>query len=268
MNYIDVIKAVWKWYQSSILEPNDYCLMMRLIAISNDDMGWEDCFLRNNYELIGSTKLSYKQLHHSRNKLQQLGLISFNQRNGNPNCRYEIDFEALLKLSKKSKAEGKVTARLGKGEGVDKLNKTKLNNSFSDGDPPEPKKEKEVLAYWKEFVEKFDEFYLEKFKSKYNYLEKDFAALKKIYKFLKNRAAAKNSEFTEPLLLESLIFFLSKAWEKDDWLKQNFTISNCLGQFNQIVNGNNTQKPSTSSQKGGTIDDLQSLKRTPATEAN
>jgi len=165
-NYIDVIKAVWKWYQSSILEPNDYCLMMRLIAISNDDMGWENCFLRNNYELIGTTKLSYKQLQNSRNKLSQTGLISFEQRNGNANCRYEIHFSALLNLSKKVKAKGKVTERFGKGEGVVKLNTNlDLNETSNSHSSPDGEVEEKIKTlYWKKFVETWFSFFGEKFK--------------------------------------------------------------------------------------------------------
>lgn len=262
MNYIEVIKAVWKWYQSSILEPNDYCLMMRLIAISNDDMGWENCFLRNNYELVGSTKLSYKQFHLCRNKLQQVGLITFDQRNGLPNCRYEIHFETILSLSLKSKLNGKkkeektepplpnlsqkskgnakVRQRLRQGEGVDKLNQTKLNQTkhFSPADKSaEPIKTD--LVYWKGFIENWHVWYKTKFDSGYSFLNQDFAHLKKIYKFLENRATQKQKEFTEQVLLDSFQFFLEKAWHKDDWLRKNFTISNVLSQFNSIVNAKN-----------------------------
>lgn len=265
MNYIEVIKAVWKWYQSSILEPNDYCLMMRLIAISNDDMGWEDCFLRNNYELIGSTKLSYKQIHHSRNKLQQIGLISFDQRNGLANAKYKIHYEALLDLSKKGKAEGKVRERLGKGEGVVKLNKTKLNNSFSGGKKP-PTQKKDYLVknlYWKSFIETFEIFYRQKKEECYAYMAKDWGCLDKIYKFLKKRAEVKNNEWTQELMNQSFNFFLKKAYEKDDWLKKNFSIPNILSQFNQITNGNSktSDKTNTTAKRGGSIDELQSLKR-------
>ena len=168
-NYINIVKGLWKWYCSSILEPNDYCLMMRLIAISNDDMGWGDCFMRNNYELCGYLKLSYKQLTTSRNRLSQLNLISFDQRNGLANAKYKINYDVILfiesdtfaqplpslgknsedkakptvkasqplpDLVKKSKGEGKYRERLGKGDGIDKLNKTKLEETklISEGD--------------------------------------------------------------------------------------------------------------------------------------
>jgi hypothetical protein len=251
MNYIEVIKAVWKWYQSSMLEPNDYCLMMRLIAISNDDMGWEDCFLRNNYELIGTTKLSYKQLQNSRNKLQQLGLISFEQRNGLANCKYKIHFKALLNLSKKSEGVAKVTARLRQGEGVDKLNlnETKLNDSFSEPQaasvvPKKNRTEKETTEYWGKLVEAWFDFYGLRFKDEAQqpqkpvFNKKEGEHLKKIISYLKKKSIEAGKEWEEEYAIKCLRGFLFKAWNHDTWFQNNFELGNMLSKFNAITNSN------------------------------
>ncbi|HNY55701.1 MAG TPA: hypothetical protein PKI86_08745 [Chitinophagales bacterium] len=170
MNYIEVDKCLLKWYVSSFLEPNDYCLMKRLISISNDDMGWGECFMRNNYEIIGTTKLSYKQLCNSRNKLSQLGLISFYQKNGNPNCKYEIHFDILTSnsfasplpnLSKKSEAKVKVSQRFSQGGGIDniKLNKTKQNKeSVANATTPKSNLKETLESRKKQFYNQVAEF--------------------------------------------------------------------------------------------------------------
>jgi hypothetical protein len=269
-NYIEVIKAVWKWYQSSILEPNDYCLMMRLIAISNDDMGWENCFLRNNYELIGTTKLSYKQITNSRNKLQQAGLISFEQRNGNANCKYEIHYSALLNLSKNGKAKGKVKERLGKGDGVDKLNETKLNqtsksHSPPDGDVEEIIEEKIKTLYWKKFVETWFWFFGEKFKHPENGNPKKprFKAaqakqLKDIVEHLQKICTEASGNWSEANAVHYLRGFLEKAWN-DEWLQKHFELKNLVSNIDSITNSkkedgksNTHQQPSASGRQTNT----------------
>ncbi len=266
-NYIDVVKAVWKWYQSSILEPNDYCLMMRLIAISNDDMGWENCFLRNNYELIGTTKLSYKQLQNSRNKLQQTGLISFEQRNGNANCRYEIHYSALLNLSKKVKAKGKVTERSGKGEGVVKLNTNiDLNETSKSHSSPEGDDEKIKILYWKKFIDTWFNFFGEKFKHENGIAKKPrFKAaqakqLKDIVEHLHKICSEVNGNWSEANAIHYLRGFLEKAWN-DDWLQKHFELKNLIANIDSITNSKKDdgkskqtthQQPSASSRQATT----------------
>lgn len=105
----------------------------------------------------------------------------------------------------------------------------------------EPVKKNELI-FWKGFIEQWNEWYLAKTGESYNYQAKDFSHLKKIYQFLEKRAQAKKFEFTEENLLAAFKFFLNKAWEKDEWLRQNFSIPNILSQFNQIANGKSDSK--------------------------
>lgn len=108
------------------------------------------------------------------------------------------------------------------------------------GEPPA--KEKTELIFWKPFVNAWNDWYKLKIGNGYNYLDKDFAHLKKIYKFLEKRAIDKNFVFNEENLVMAFQFFLNKAWDKDEWLRQNFSIPNVLSQFNQIANAKPDRK--------------------------
>lgn len=121
-----------------------------------------------------------------------------------------------------------------------KLNQTKLNQTSSSPDKPEGKIKKEKNLYWKEFVDTFEKFYLQHFKEKFMYMGKDWSAMDKVYKFLKKRAELKKTEWTQDYMIGAFQFFLKSAFEKDEWLKNNFTIPNMLSQFNQIVNSKKT----------------------------
>lgn len=261
-NYIEVVKAVWKKYQSSILEPNDYCLMMRLIAISNDDMSWKNCFLRNNYELSGTTKLSMKQLTNSRNKLQQTGLISFEQRNGIANCKYEIHYDVILDLCKKSKGLGKVRERLGKGNGIHKLNNTtKLNNtSKSHCEPQAVSPEKDKTEYWKVLVDTWFDFYSKHFKTEEGNPKKPIFKgsqqknLKDIIGELKKICIENKSDWTQENAVRYLERFFERAYNHDQWMKTNYELGNMLSKFNSITakkqeNGTIT-RPNTTGNNG------------------
>lgn len=158
-------------------------------------------------------------------------------------------------LPKNGKALGKAVAKHGAKHGnstgqstgqskgsIDKLITNNLepitnNQYFSPASAGAEKKSE--LIFWKNFVDVWNEWYKTKFNDSYNYMKKDFAHLKKLYLFLEKRASDKKFEFTEENLLAAFKFFLNKAWEKDDWLKNNFSIPNLLSQFNQIANGTN-----------------------------
>jgi hypothetical protein len=138
---------------------------------------------------------------------------------------------------------------------IDKVKEIKVKEikvkTLGDKSPPKEKK-----VYWNAFVETFEKFYITEFKEKYSYLAKDFGCLDKIYNFLKSRAELKKNEWTEKLMIESFNYFLNTAFQKDNWLKKNFSIPNILSQFNQIANatgtGKNThqQSPAGSKQTG------------------
>lgn len=123
---------------------------------------------------------------------------------------------------------------------IDKPNNQEPNNQKPNnfcGDKKSPPHKKSDLIFWKNFVNEWNEWYKTKFNGSYVYLSKDFAHLKKIYQFLEKRAADKKFEFTEENLLAAFRFYLNKAWDKDQWLRNNFSIANILSQFNQIANG-------------------------------
>lgn len=241
MNYIEQIKGFWIAQEVNQLGTSEIALYFYLLEVCNKS-GWNGTFYRNNYKVMADLSIrSYKTLQSTRDKLKQKGIIDFFQKNGEANVSY-----LLPNLSKKYLGKGQGLGKgsgegLGEGLGEENINQTETKpnqtNSKSHSRAEARVKEKKEVPFWKSFVETWNDFYFEKVGEKFNYLEKDFNHLKKIYNFLKKRAADKKFEFTEDNLLAAFKFFLKKAWEKDDWLKNNFSIANVLSQFNQITNG-------------------------------
>ena len=76
------------------------------------------------------------------------------------------------------------------------------------------------------------------------------------YDFLKKRAEIQKWEFTQKSLCDAFKYFLNEAWNKDNWLRKNFSIPNILSQFNQIVNAaarttDSTQRQNAASKVNG-----------------
>ena len=174
--------------------------------------------------------------------LKSANILIFKQRNGDANPEY-----VMTDLGKIYRGSGKgLVGGLGKGSGKGlvevNINETKPNETskyHSAAKAPVNKKKpvEEKKIYWKVFIEKFHDWYLKKFNTKYLFLKKDFAHMETMYVFFEKRSIEKKFEFTEENFLAAFEFFLNKAWEKDEWLRNNFTIPNLLSQFNQIANG-------------------------------
>ncbi len=252
MNYLELILQFWKLRRSKRITSLQADLYFYLIQECNE-RNWENPFECSNKLICGSISISEPSLIDARNRLQQLGIIEFKsgKRNETSPVYRLFNLKNLSRNRTVPLVESLDETEM-KGEPIkNKLNKTKPKQNISSA-ADAPAKEKKELPYWKTFVDVFDSWYLQHLKQKYFYQAKDFAALKKIYKFFENRAAEKKFEFTEENLLSAFKFFLNKAWDKDNWLKNNFSITNLLSQFNQIVNENarnNSDKQST----GGSV---------------
>lgn len=141
-----------------------------------------------------------------------------------------------------------------KAEVTDKVKESKVEEkkvkSLGANAPPKKKNRVEKNLYWKKFIEVFDIFYQKEFNgSKYEFFEKDWGCLDLIYKFLKKRVEDKNNDWTEEVMVRSFNYFLTAAFQKDNWLKTHFSIANILSQFNSIVNatdGKGTHQPAPS----------------------
>lgn len=243
MNYIEQIKGFWIAQEVNQLGSSEIAMYFYLLEIWNKT-GWVGTFHRNNYKVMGDLSIkSYKTLQSIRDRLQASGIIVYKGKIGDANVEYTMtDLGKFYRGSGRGSGVG-----CGRGSGVGdgigsgvyninqtKPNQTKQSKSHSGAKAPDRKKIE--LPYWKNFIEEWNSWYEKTIGCKYMYLDKDFAHLKKIYKFLEKRAEEKKFEFTEDNLLAAFRFFLQKAWDKDSWLRNNFSIPNILSQFNQIVN--------------------------------
>lgn len=247
MNYIEQIKGFWITQEVNQLGACEIAMYFHLLEIWNKT-GWTGTFNRNNYKIMADLSIkSYKTLQGIRDRLQDAGILEFRQKNGDANVVYKLaDLSKIYQGSGKGlgKVRAKVWERFGKGSGEVNINETKPNETkhSKSHSPPNGGDEKKELPYWKKFVDEWHKQYELLMNEKYLFMAKDFANLKRIYKFLESRARSKNFVFNEENLLKSFTFFIQKAWEKDLWLRENFSISNCLAKFNEITNGQQNYK--------------------------
>jgi hypothetical protein len=244
MNYIEQINMFWLLDIEHLFNGNETRLYFFLLKQSNS-LYWKNPLTNADDYTAATVGISVNTMKTCRNRLQQAGLIIF-KTGGNgrrDKCVYQIvDAERVNKryqkltpnpqpnLEPNPQPFSKKTDDISKLKGKRKINS---KSHLPQGGTPEEKN-----LYWKKFIETFDEFYLQKIGSKYMYLGKDMACLNKIYKFLQARAAEKNKEWNEVYMVESFRYFLNAAYDKDKWIKENFSIPNILSQINQIANGN------------------------------
>ena len=277
------------------LTATEQALYHELVARCNEE-GWAEVFSCSNYDLCGPLQISENTLEKSRLKLIQVGLLFYKSGksrrvHGQYSFIKRLVFEKTTETST-SKFAVDQGVDVGVDQGVDvgvdqgvegsdintkRKTETKTEtktSSFPDGKPPGPKKTtkppEEKNLYWNAFLDVFGTFYKDRHNGEsYFYLKQDFGHLDKIYKFLKSRAGKRNLQWTEDFIRESFTWFLKKAWERPDgWLTKNFSIANLLSQFNQIVNdANNKQATGAGAKRGGSINDIQDLKRGAAGKA-
>lgn len=250
MNYIKLINQFWQLRRSKRITNLQADLYFFLVQECNQ-RDWENPFECSNKIIIAGIDVAMSSLQDARNRLQQLGLIEFKA--GQKNQANPVYFitECIADNRQYLRNSGGDTSGNTSGTAPvippehistkQNVNKTKQKPKPFSGDAAPAKKKKlpgEKNIYWKAFVETFEKFYMEKNgNNKYEYLGQDWPALDKIYNFLKKRAEQGKFQFNEENLLLAFNFFLEKAWAKDNWLKNNFSISNLLSQINQIANG-------------------------------
>lgn len=267
MNYIDLLNNFWALNKEYSFTPNEKAVYFALLNKCNE-LGWKNPFNQSNGYLAMDSGMSESAMQKARNTLQQKGLIEFSSGDGRRiNTQYEV------KIPKKGSVKGKfkndlsgtlygdlsgtLSGTLSGEKGTDnikhktKQEKTKQSKSHS----ADAAMENVKLPFWKAFIECWHQWYQEQFQIPYLYMKKDFAHLKGIYQFLQKRSEIKKFEFTEETLLAAFKFFLKTAWEKDNWLKQNFSLQNLLTQFNQISNGQTIAK-NAKQRTGGEVSDI------------
>lgn len=264
MNYIEQIKGFWIAQEVNQLGTSEIALYFHLLEICNKT-GWTGTFNRNNYKVMADLSIrSPKTLQSIKDKLQQAGIIVYKQRNGDANCAYSLTDLGKFYRGNGIGSGGGLVGGSGKGKvggsGGDNINgnETKPNQTSKSHSAPQAAAEKikkeddfSKLPYWKKFIETWDQFYQQQKNERYIYQKKDFGCLKRIYEFLKKRSEVKGYDWTEENLVNGFTYFLKKAFEKDDWMKNNFSIPNILSQFNQIANAqSNSKKGATATGAG------------------
>lgn len=245
MNYLKLILRFWKTRRSKRITNLQADLYFYLIQECNE-RDWENPFECANKIICGSINISEPSLIDARNRLQQLGLISFKsgKRNESSPVYFITDSESNLTSNLNNLSRNRVNPLVNsldetemKGEPIKEQTKRKQKVNSSGGIPP-PIKKTEPNLYWQDFIQTFEEFYFSVKKEKYQYLKKDFGNLDLIYKFLKTRSEAKNIEWNKFNACNGFKTYLEVAY-KEKWLQEHFSIANILSQFNQIV----TKKP-------------------------
>lgn len=218
-------------------------LFYELVAICNDE-GWPDTFQYPNALLCATIGTSEKSLISARNRLQQAGLLNFIS--GHKRFPTKYSFLPLPEVSKKGSKNGSEngsTSGSTTGRNTSDSNKTKIETKLKEGNadagasPPEEKepsppkgktskKEKPPScappptdpegASHQEFVDAFYKFYEERTGMPPRLFEADYAALKKIRKYLVGSSKSGDSQAA----LQSWLYIL-KHWAKlEDFLQR------------------------------------------------
>jgi hypothetical protein len=115
----------------------------------------------------------------------------------------------------------------------DSDNKRKPKNKKSK--PRAPREKKDPTDYWHKHIALWFEFYEDKMKAKPTFNASAGKQLKSIIINLKKISEDQSFEWTEEYSLKVLKHFYSLAYA-DQWLKNNFLLSNLLSKFDSIIN--------------------------------
>lgn len=140
--------------------------------------------------------------------------------------------KATIKATDEATDEATDTILLSK-DNKNKEQGTKNNSkSHYGGKPPKPKKE---IKHWKVIVDLWFKFYKTKFDVDPTFNATHAKSLKLILQRLEKLSVSKKIDWTEEIAIKSMQKFFEQAWE-DDWLKQNFLLTNLSSKFDSIIN--------------------------------
>jgi hypothetical protein len=287
MNYIDQIKGFWITQEMNQLGTSEIAMYFYMLEIWNKT-GWIGCFKRNNYKVMADLSIrSIKTLQSIRDRLQTAGILTFRQRNGVANVEYVMnDLSKFYRGSGIGKGIGSIEGS-GIGPGIVNINQTRpdqtsKSHSAADASAPREKSAKKQKAsskkntpapaakFWAPLVELWFTFNEEKYGARPTFHGADPRHFRKILDILEQRAINAGLQWTERIAHERLRAFLDIAF-KDQWMQQNFLLPH-LDKFmdkfilnqqhgNSKISGKAAGRAKTG--RGGTIEDLQALKRRP-----
>lgn len=241
MNYIELINNFWQANKEHCFTGNETALYFYLLHTCNS-LGWKNPFKHSNGYITGTLGISEKTLIASRNSLKQANLIDFDSSKGRRVLTsYSLKAGKITGFREETgKVLGQEEVSFSGGNTPDniKLNKTKLKEGDADAGASAPeekesspkvkktKKEKPPScaapptdpegASHQEFVDAFYKFYEERTGMPPRLFEADYAALKKIRKYLVGSSKSGDSQAA----LQSWLYIL-KHWAKlEDFLQR------------------------------------------------
>ncbi|GAA4434720.1 hypothetical protein GCM10023188_26010 [Pontibacter saemangeumensis] len=301
MNYIELINNFWQANKEHCFTGNETALYFYLLHTCNS-LGWKNPFKHSNGYITGTLGISEKTLIASRNALKQANLLDFDSSRG----RRVLTSYSLkaVKITGFREETGKVLGKeqvsfLGTNSPDNiKLNKTKLNNKKRDSAdappslekeedhlPKQPtKKEKEITpgsaappkekdeVLHQDFVDAYHNWYLELVGTKPRVLESDFAALKKIRRYLTDAKKGDGGK-----ALSSWQYILDNWGKLEDFLQKQMrpaqidsNMTNILAQLrtthqkvteNANHKGNNHRQQTSRQPAGESIDEIEARYR-------
>lgn len=156
MNYIELIRGFWRSHEEHLFTPTEIAVYFYLVEVCNICQ-WKNPFKRNNAKIGADLSISFNTLKNARNKLQQVGLMSFKTTNGNSNVTYTLSNFDKVTNEVYNEVDCKVTNEVYNEvlPTKDKLNINKTSNNIStnvdsenppDLSPDKPPK-KETINY-------------------------------------------------------------------------------------------------------------------------
>lgn len=165
MNYITEIRAFYDWLELNQIDATHISLWHGLMHIANKT-GWQSEFTIPMSTLELKTGLKRGAIYNARNKLQQLGLITFSERKGNQCSSYTINSLCLFNEHKDdtitTETRQKCDTTTTQTENINKQNETKQDISLDGENAAERKaapNPNEVVINADEMFEKAYEFY-------------------------------------------------------------------------------------------------------------
>lgn len=239
MNYIEQIKGFWRSHDVEVFPTNVIALYFYLLEVNNKT-SWSASFKRNNSKICADLGMTYPTLNNCRNRLKQAALLDFKTVSGSANVTYTL--KNFLKVSGEvtNEVSGEVANEVGSKslKTKNKLNsKLKPNKSSPEASAPGDEK-KETFPHWNSLVEVWFNRYETHVGVKPTFNPAAAKSLKDICSKLRKLYKEKNGiDWPEVKALASLNKFIDNALA-DQWLANNFLLTNLNSQFDKILNQN------------------------------
>jgi hypothetical protein len=261
MNYIEQINVFWKLDAEHSFSGNETRLYFYLLDKSNS-LYWKNPLANADGYTATIVGISVNTLKSVRNRLQQVGLITF--KSGGQGARNKslytiIPAAQVLRNNAGTSSisghkvdtlsEDSLTPYLIPGLEIPDDNSKRKPDKTKHSLPAAPgagkkqngkKEKKQELPepHWEELVKVWFDFNVEKFGGKPSFEKDDPRILKRIIGRLKKRAADKQVEWTRDTSILRWKSFLTKSYE-EKWLSTHFLLSNLENQFDTIILNHN-----------------------------